>query len=308
MDAQWAIDRSAHALACRRERRARCAREGRYDPRLEARMARTRSARPAGHLLQRHDDTGVERFEARWCGHRTQHHAHPEYQITLSVAGAGRFTYLGGEARVPAGCMAIFHPGEPHAIGNAERAHVWDVRSLHVPPAWLERAGRPLLAPAPVLADAELLGAFDAVWGAFDAPTRSIEEALLRLSAVLRARPGLEPKRAPSSELVRRCLVYMAEHLDQPLRLSELAEAVGTSPARVRRAVLGATGLPPLAWHLQRRIQESKHRLARGDGIAATALATGFADQAHFTRHFTRLVGVSPSRYAAGVRGRDDGL
>ncbi len=271
-------------------------------------MARTGSARPERHLLQRHDETGVERFAARWRGHHTQHHAHPEYQITLSVAGAGRFTYLGGEARVPAGCIAIFHPGEPHAIGNAERGHTWEVRSLHVPPAWLERAGRPLLAPAPVLADAELLGAFDAVWCAFDAGEAVIESALLRLSSVLAARPGLEPTRPPSSELVRRCLAHLAAHLDRPMSSSELAGAVGASPARIRRAVTAATGLPPLAWHVQRRIQESKHRLARGDGIAATALATGFADQAHFTRHFTRLVGVSPSRYAAGVRGRDDAL
>jgi transcriptional regulator GlxA family with amidase domain len=36
--------------------------------------------------------------------------------------------------------------------------------------------------------------------------------------------------------------------------------------------------------------------------VAEVALATGFSDQAHFTRHFTVLVGVSPAKYAATRR------
>jgi AraC-like DNA-binding protein/quercetin dioxygenase-like cupin family protein len=294
-------------------------------------------------LLERDEATGVERFETRWASHRTQRHAHPEYQITLSVEGVGRFFYLGGEARVPAGCVAIFHPGEPHSIGD-DGAVPWHVRSLHVPPRWLEAEARPRLFPAPLLVDRALLEAFEAVWSAFDvergagaprpartergarasrpartercagaprsAPTAddAMEEALRRLAGALVALPGLEPASRPGSELVRRCLAELAASLDRPLSLAELARRVGGSPVRVRRAITSATGIAPQAWHLQRRVEEAKHLLSRGDGIAATAAATGFADQAHFTRHFKRLVGVSPSRYAAGVRARDAGL
>jgi AraC-like DNA-binding protein len=241
-----------------------------------------------------------------WSGYTTRHHAHPEYQLTLTVAGCGRYAYLGGEARVPAGCMAIFHPGEPHAMGNAADSATWQLRVLHIPPAWLEAERPPLLLPAPLVADPELVGAFEAVWDAFDAPRASIERAVAHLAGVLASRPGLELTSRPRSALVRRCLTELAAVLDRPLSLAALARMVDASPTQIRRAVTAATGLPPQAWHLQRRVQEAKHWLARGEAIAATALGTGFADQAHFTRHFTRLVGVSPSRYAAGVRGRDD--
>ncbi len=254
--------------------------------------------------LQRHDPSGIERFGATWTSHKTQHHAHPEYQLTLSVKGTGRFTYLGGEAKIPAGCMAIFHPGEPHVIGNGERGTPWQFRVLHVPSRWIDSRGAFLLQPAPVLVDTALGDAFDAVWNAVDGSRAVIERALSRLADVLVARPGLEWTSRPRSALVRQALAYLAEVIDRPVGMAELALEVSASSAQIRRAVLAATGLPPLAWHLQRRIQESKHLLVRGDSVAETALAVGFADQAHFTRHFTRLVGVGPSRYAAGVRGR----
>ncbi len=265
------------------------------------------AARPrAFQQLERHEPSGVERFGTTWSGHKTQLHAHPEYQLTLTDAGTGRFDYLGGVARIPAGCLAVFHPGEPHVIGNAERGISWKFRVLHVPPRLLEQRGRPLLQPAPILADADLLAAYESVWTAVDGSLATMERALPRLAKALLLRPGLEQTSRPRSELVRKALSRLAAVVDRPVTMAELSRAVGATPTQIRRAVVTATGLPPLAWHLQRRIQESKHLLARGTSVAETALATGFADQAHFTRHFTRLVGVGPSRYASGVQGRPD--
>ncbi len=42
-----------------------------------------------------------------------------------------------------------------------------------------------------------------------------------------------------------------------------------------------------------RRLLRSRRR------IADVAAATGFADQSHLNRHFKRLVGITPARYAA---------
>lgn len=254
---------------------------------------------PPKRLLEHHHATGVERFAATWSAHLTQHHAHPEYQITLTSHGIGHFDYLGGQARIPGGHMAVFHPGEPHVIGNAQRSAPWMVRVLLVPPRWLERKRAPLLQPAPFVAEPALLAAFEAVWGAFSGELPTMEPALTRLSAALAARPGLEAHRRRSSELVRRCLARLADTTDRPLGTAELARLERASEVQIRRALTAHTGLSPSAWHLQRRIQLAKHALLRGEPIAATAATLGFADQAHFTRHFTRLVGVTPSRYAA---------
>jgi AraC-like DNA-binding protein len=260
---------------------------------------------PTRRSLEHHHPSGVERFAASWAGYVTQHHAHPEYQITLSVAGAGRCDYLGGRARIPAGCMMVFHPGEPHILSNAQRGTPWLLRSLHVPVRWLEAVRAPLLQPAPFVPEPALTAAFEAVWAAFERSRREqdeMERALARLAASLCARPGLDSHRRGSSELVRRCLTRLSTTLDRPLSMAELARLERATPARIRRAIGAHTGLSPSAWHLQRRIQLAKHALLRGEPIAATARAFGFSDQAHFTRHFTRLVGVTPSRYAAARR------
>ena len=252
--------------------------------------------------LERHDLTGVERFAGTWTGHQTQHHAHPEYQITLTMAGRGHLTYLGGRAVIPAGCLVILHPGEPHILGTADRTSPWSLRSLHIPPHWFEANGPLLVQPVPLVVDPSLERGFDDVWQGFAG--QDMAAALTRLARLLRARPGLEPDARPRSDLVRRCLEVLAAQLDRPMSMIDLAQSVGATTAQVRRAVTQATGLPPLTWHLQRRIGEAKHLLAKGGAIVAIAGATGFADQAHFTRHFTRLVGVSPARYAAGVQTR----
>jgi AraC-like DNA-binding protein len=59
---------------------------------------------------------------------------------------------------------------------------------------------------------------------------------------------------------------------------------------RYFRRELGTT---PHAWLLQLRVERAR-------GMAATAVAadTGFADQAHFSRVFKRIVGLTPRAYA----------
>jgi transcriptional regulator GlxA family with amidase domain len=44
----------------------------------------------------------------------------------------------------------------------------------------------------------------------------------------------------------------------------------------------------------------------QGYGIADVAQATGFADHAHFTRHFKRLNGVTPKIYRQNVNNVQD--
>nr|WP_281497362.1 helix-turn-helix domain-containing protein [Ornithinimicrobium sp. F0845] len=63
-------------------------------------------------------------------------------------------------------------------------------------------------------------------------------------------------------------------------------------------------GASPL-WVLRRyRLQDAAALIDAGEGedLAALAASLGFADQAHFTRAFTAVIGVPPSVYRAGVR------
>lgn len=66
------------------------------------------------------------------------------------------------------------------------------------------------------------------------------------------------------------------------------------------RTFTAAFGLPPHRYLTGRRVEAARARLLAGEPIASVAVGVGFHDQAHLHRHFTRLVGTTPRRYATG--------
>jgi AraC family transcriptional regulator len=97
---------------------------------------------------------------------------------------------------------------------------------------------------------------------------------------------------------LRRVTDFMRDNLAETLQLTQLAAISGLSPSHFGRAFKGSTGLPPHRWHLNLRIEQARTMLAEaGASLADVACATGFADQSHFTRVFSRVVGMSPGAW-----------
>lgn len=84
--------------------------------------------------------------------------------------------------------------------------------------------------------------------------------------------------------------------------VGELAAALHLSARSVQRLALRNTGLGPAALIRRRRLQEAAAEVrARPDRpLAEVAAAHGFADHAHLTREFARVLGFTPSTYRAG--------
>jgi AraC-like DNA-binding protein len=82
------------------------------------------------------------------------------------------------------------------------------------------------------------------------------------------------------------------------LRVDELAEALGTGTRRPQRIFAEYVGVAP-KWVIRRyRMQEAANRAGAGVDWAALSAELGYADQAHFTRDFSRVIGISPAQYA----------
>lgn len=64
------------------------------------------------------------------------------------------------------------------------------------------------------------------------------------------------------------------------------------------RSFTKAFGIAPHAYQLGRRIDTATQCLLDGQPPAEVAVAVGFYDQSHFTRHFKRHTGTTPSRFA----------
>lgn len=99
-----------------------------------------------------------------------------------------------------------------------------------------------------------------------------------------------------SPSRLRQVRDYIHDNLGQSLSLAELASIANLSPSRFTRVFRQETGLSPHQYLIQARIEQAKHLLrSKGDiSIGSIAHQLGFADQSHFTRHFKRIVGVSP--------------
>jgi len=83
-------------------------------------------------------------------------------------------------------------------------------------------------------------------------------------------------------------------------RVDTLADRLDTSVRRLQRLFAGYVGVGP-KWVIRRyRLHDVTERLATGVAVdwARLAAELGYADQAHFTRDFTAMVGESPTRYA----------
>jgi AraC-like DNA-binding protein len=149
---------------------------------------------------------------------------------------------------------------------------------------------------------------------------RSLEEPSLRLGrdhSLLVFLHGLLARHSTANiplsrdgnedSVVRRSKKFLDEHYADPVPLRELARLTGLSPYHLNRSFCRQVGMPPHAYQLQVRISRAKSALRRGSSIAGVALATGFADQSHFTRVFRRLVGDTPAQYSGQSKNVLDG-
>jgi AraC-like DNA-binding protein len=119
--------------------------------------------------------------------------------------------------------------------------------------------------------------------------------ALIRLNGDAEREP-YQSRLAPWQ--LRKVTDFMRANLTETLRLSQLAAISGRSTSHFGRAFKASTGLPPHRWHLNMRIERARAMLAdTGASLADVACATGFADQSHFTRVFSRIVGMSPGAW-----------
>jgi len=94
------------------------------------------------------------------------------------------------------------------------------------------------------------------------------------------------------------------EESEGPLGVADLARVAGCGPDQLGRRMRRVFGLSPTQYLLRERVDRAARLLSTTDTpIAEVAARCGFYDQAMLTRHFGRLVGLTPAQYRAQYRG-----
>jgi AraC family transcriptional regulator len=95
--------------------------------------------------------------------------------------------------------------------------------------------------------------------------------------------------------MLRKSMQFMREHLVDGITLVDIAHECGISVSGFVRLFKRSTGFSPHQWLVLQRIEKSIDLMRdRKASLAYIAIASGFSDQSHFTRTFTRKMGVSP--------------
>ena len=93
-------------------------------------------------------------------------------------------------------------------------------------------------------------------------------------------------------------LRFAQSHIDQPLRVADLAERARLSPFQFDQRIRVMFGHSAGHYLTRLRIDHACGLLRRTEtSISQIALESGYADQTAFTRQFRKVVGLSPLQY-----------
>jgi AraC family transcriptional regulator len=122
--------------------------------------------------------------------------------------------------------------------------------------------------------------------------------ALLRISAVrgLSRSEGSPPMGGLAPWQAKRVRAYITAHIATKIRASELAEHISLSTSHFFRAFRETFGEAPMAYVASERMRHAQALLlTTEESLSQVSLSCGLFDQAHFTRTFRRIVGLTPS-------------
>jgi AraC family transcriptional regulator len=229
-------------------------------------------------------------------------HRHDDAYLTFVLSGAYR-ERAGAETRDCAARSLVLHPaGDTHEDDFAAAP----TRCLNavLSPAFVRRLGRAAdalgrggVVTAPSLA---LIGdRLSAELRALDASSPMIIEGLLLELFGLLVRSET-PRTTPA--WLGEAHAILGRTFAQKPSLADIAEEVGVHPVHLARSFRTHYGVS-VGEHVRAlRVAYARERIAAGIALTAVAAEAGFADQSHFTRTFTRLLGISPAAYRRRMR------
>jgi AraC family transcriptional regulator len=164
-----------------------------------------------------------------------------------------------------------------------------------------EKAQMDIPAAIPSLIDAAVM--------AFDADRDNSRRYLLRALALLDVKRGASAESARRSDRggllawqLNGVVDYIETHLALKIAAVDLAGLINVSKGQLSRAFKISVGVPPFQYIARRRLELActMMRTTR-EPLSQVAVACGLCDQAHLSRLFRRMVGVSPSAWRRAI-------
>ncbi|MBQ6596833.1 MAG: AraC family transcriptional regulator [Lentisphaeria bacterium] len=106
------------------------------------------------------------------------------------------------------------------------------------------------------------------------------------------------PKQLAHIGQLSQLMTVLAREYHRPWNLGKMARSVNMSVSAFRQEFRKLTGVPPMEYLLQLRLEHSVNLLGGpGGSLGEIAAACGFSSANYYSRQFKKYFGIAPSRY-----------
>jgi AraC-like DNA-binding protein len=247
-------------------------------------------------------------------------HSHEEFEFSCCEAGAGRYRFTGCSYTVPRGTLVAVQASEIHGFDPLLHPPIGSIyRALYISPRAIQdlpvagRARARLVLENPIVRYSQLRDEFLSAHRALfesdsELERQAITDAFLLLIVQRQAREAVPLCLAGKEKTwVRKIREYLEDHAPRTILAQELMELTGLNRMYLTRVFSEEVGIPPHVYLMQLRLHQARDMLRKREAITEAAFATGFTDQAHFSRNFKKYFGCTPGDYQSTLR-RPKGL
>jgi AraC-like DNA-binding protein len=253
----------------------------------------------------------MECLSATFLTHEYSPHAHETFSIGAIESGSQISTINGTREQTGPGNLYLINPGQIH--DGAPGGEGYRYRMIYPDMELLQEViedvtgrafhGTPSF-PRFLPKDPQMAAAFQIAHQRLEQKSGALEadEGMFSVLAELFRRHGstiILPVETRERTAVYRVRDYLTDNCEIDIGLEQLAAIAGLSRAHLIRAFRKEFYITPHAYLTDVRIRKARRLLRLGDNPASVALECGFADQAHFTRHFKARTGITPGQFRA---------
>lgn len=241
--------------------------------------------------------------------HQFRDHEHPFHELGFVLDGECHWAIGRQRLRVDAGGFVLVPPGRRHreiipAGQHARLAWVgFDFGAADVAaPAWTQQAcaGGPWAEDLHRLVKTIFTENQSADLGGRERAQLALREILILVTrAATTPRPAANPVPInPAQEVARSAARYLTDNLARPLSVQAVARYHSLGAAHFSVVFRKHHGLTPRAFLQKTRLDRARDLLATGGlRIKEIAATCGYADAAHFCRHFKTATTQTPRQY-----------
>ena len=227
-----------------------------------------------------------------------------DWLLIATIDGSGRF---GDQFIAPPRSLTLIRPATPHDYGTSAQSGCWDLLWAHFNPrpGWHDWLSWPAAADGLFQLTLDDDDAWNEVISVLNklhrltigAARRREALSMNALEELLLLCDTANPQSSTVDVRVQAAVDYIAGHLADKLSLDDIAAAVHLSPSRLSHLFKTQTGISPLHYVEQRRIERAKQLLDRtGLSIREIAAEVGY-DPFYLSQRFKRQTGLAPRDY-----------